>query len=107
MKKIILPDRLMVGLRFLVPPIEVRVLVGQQNKASSKRYMKLFSERNNIRNAMVGPEEMPEALKNRIWNILSESIESDEYYRNDLIKKAWSDFYKNDTSDLHGITSYR
>lgn len=32
-----LPDRLMVGLRFLAPSIEVRILVGQQSRARLSR----------------------------------------------------------------------
>ena len=69
--------------------------------------MQLFSERNKIRTKIVGPEEMPESLKNRLWNVLADSIESDHYHSNNLIKKAWSDFYKKDVSELHGTTSFR
>ena len=68
--------------------------------------MELFSERNNIRKTITGPEEMPEALRNRLWNVLGDTVNRD-YHRNDLIKKIWSDFYKKDVSELHGTTSYR
>jgi hypothetical protein len=68
--------------------------------------MTLFSERNNIRKNIVGPEEMPEGLKNRLWNVLDDAI-SHDYQKNDLIKKIWSDFHKKDINELHRVTSYR
>ena len=55
---------------------------------------------------MVGPEEMPEELRNRLWNVVSKTIEGDRHNRNALIEKIWSDFYKKETADLEGTTSY-
>ena len=73
---------------------------------SKKDIMELFSRRRNIRQVMVGPEEMPEELRNRLWNVVSKTIEGDRHNRNALIEKIWSDFYKKETADLEGTTSY-
>ena len=68
--------------------------------------MELFSQRNGISPRIVQPDEMPDGLKNRLWNEI-ENIINRSYERNRLIPDIWSNFLKKSNSDLNGTTSYR
>jgi hypothetical protein len=65
-----------------------------------------FSERNNLKQRIVDPQEMPEGLKKRIWNSVERKV-NESRHRNNLIEKIWCDFLKQSRSELKGITSYK
>jgi hypothetical protein len=71
--------------------------------------MELFSQRNLIKSKILHPHEMPDGLRNRIWNEIEESINSSRISneKNNLIKKIWSEFFKKSNSELQGTISYK
>ena len=71
--------------------------------------MELFSQRNLIKSRLLNPKDMPEGLRNRIWNEIEKSIDNTSFNneKNNLIQKMWSDFFKKSNSELNGTTSYR
>lgn len=71
--------------------------------------MELFSQRNSIKNKILDPQDMPIGLRTRIWNEIQESLDKARTGndRNDLIKRIWTDFFKESISELRGVTSYR
>ncbi len=70
--------------------------------------MELFSQRNFIKKNILNPTDMPDGLRNRLWNEIEKTINNTRVNneRNDLIKKIWSDFLKKSNSELRGVTSY-
>jgi len=71
----------------------------------------LFSERRGYKKIKtLQLEEMPESLRNRIWNFLQESINKGELMvqdkygikmdRNEIIEIIWDKFFKGDLDEL-------
>lgn len=71
----------------------------------------LFSERYGYKKIKtLQPEEMPESLRNRIWNFLQESINKGELMvqdkygikmdRNEIIEIIWDKFFKGGLDEL-------
>lgn len=70
--------------------------------------MTLFSQRNGIRSKIISPEEVPDGVRNRIWNLTEITLNSARVNnrRNILIRKIWSDFFKKSNSGLQGLVPY-
>jgi hypothetical protein len=72
--------------------------------------MESFSERYGIKTKIIGPQDMPKGVRNRLWNSLDENLfrgySNYSGERNKLIKNIWCNFFKKELSKLKGQTSY-
>lgn len=74
--------------------------------------MTTFSERQGIiKDTSLNPKSMPNELKNRLWNIIQDYIDSDFKYgepsREEVVESLWDKFFKENKNNLRRWNSNR
>jgi len=66
----------------------------------------LFSERYKYKKIdEIKADEMPDFLRNRLWNIIKEYIDSHNN-RDEIIEIVWDEFFKENKDNLRGQETY-